>query len=669
LKTNPWIAAVAFTLAISGAQACGPDFPVMLTTCRSACLLQIRGPGFAYDIANLSNPAPGHRGSEAALATSTVDTVGWEQQDSEPGAALKIAQMRAADSGEQAYAMGAGLAPAKRLYTAGAVEFNHVHVAVAWQEGWARAPAPAQVPTAEALDQGLTAAIQWFEKVTQLSSKEAEPRIVWATFMLARSHELRKRPDDAKEAQAQYRRTIELVEKGRPDPLGLGNFALGALGRLAIRQGDYAAAASLYLRQGDTDHAKDSLSRLALAIPEDQEVLQRAIKDPVVQRLLIAFALRNADSTCSSYGETDCGQQFNRYVPNRGPGAAAIVQALGTLNPRQVEWPDQAAALAFGVSNYEVAARLLKVTDAPYADWIRGKIALHQGDMDAALKAFASASKRFATPRAADANLPDDATARFHAEHAVLLLSRSDYVEALYQLSNCQGYEDDALYVAERVLTLDELKALVDKESWAGKYRDLLARRLARADRLEESLSYYEMPEVKPLAGQYVAGRRQALTASDALTRAQAWYQVSRLEIQSGMELLGTERCPDYTEYQGGFAGPCGQMAETAGDLTSADELSRVAASAAEPDLSFHYRTIAVRHLFLAADALPRHSEVLSAVLCNGVGWLQRHNRSNNEELIQLVYGRYLKQGRPEPWTVNFGSRCPPPDFGSAAPP
>ena len=104
-------------------------------------------------------------------------------------------------------------------------------------------------------------------------------------------------------------------------------------------------------------------------------------------------------------------------------------------------------------------------------------------------------------------------------------------------------------------------------------------------------------------------------------------------------------------------------MDEVAGDLTSGDEIKRVAATAVDPDVRFHYRTVAVKHLFVAADLLPRRSELLSSILCNGASWLEQHNRSYNEDLIKTVYIRYVKDGRVEPWAQNFGAKCPEPQF------
>lgn len=88
--------------------------------------------------------------------------------------------------------------------------------------------------------------------------------------------------------------------------------------------------------------------------------------------------------------------------------------------------------------------------------------------------------------------------------------------------------------------------------------------------------------------------------------------------------------------------------------------------SATAPDFRFHYRAVGVAHLLEAADHLPRRSVVLSAVLCNGAGWLHHHNWDYNKDLIQTIYQRYVKDGRVEPWAANFGATCPEPDFTPA---
>ena len=209
------------------------------------------------------------------------------------------------------------------------------------------------------------------------------------------------------------------------------------------------------------------------------------------------------------------------------------------------------------------------------------------------------------------------------------------------------------------MLTIDELKPLVDKEQWADAYRDLLARRLARAGRLVEALPYYK-PETLEKARVYSAARQQADSGPTSLAQAGGLYQAARLEIQDGMELLGTELCPDFFVYSGSFGDKCQWQLDGNKSRPDAEE-KRLTSNMAQPDRRFHYREVGVDHLLMAADRLPRHSDVLSEVLCNGASWLRHH--SDNDDLIDVLYQRYVHDGRREPWAKNFGTDCGEPHF------
>jgi hypothetical protein len=665
-KTDRLIMGSVLFLGVTVSEACGPEFPLMLTTCRSRCLSEITAPGFTHDANLLTQGAPVAPPARESHDDAVVPTSGqWEAADPEPGAARAFAAMRKAADGEAAYPVGSGLSEAKRLYTAGAVEFNRIHPSVDWGESLPEGPAVAPAD----LDAGLTAAIGWFERVLALPDAAAEPRRVWATYMIGRSRALRGRTGDEAVAASMFRQTVALAAAGHEDPLGLGNAALGELARLSLQHQQYREAASLYVQQcaAGSGHASDSLWRVAGTMARDEETVTREIVDPLVQKLLIGFALSTADGSVADPTPTE---SVDATPAARTTDASRIVSALAKLPTGKVQWPDQVAALALAVGNADFAGRVLKGVDTPYAEWVRAKLALHAGDMEGAAKAFARASRRFA-PTSQPAVERGDIAARVLAESGVFSLSRGDYVEALYQLSMAPGFEDDGRYIAERVLTPDELKSLVDREAWARPYRDLLARRLARAGRVMEAIPYYDQEPTRAVAVSYAAKRHQAEAAPTPVAQAEGWFRSAQLEISSGMELTGSEQCPDFAEYQGAFGGPpCDPLESGPGSLVSEDEVARFQASATDPDVRYHYRTLAVRHLFAAADLLPRKSTILSVVLCNGASWLESRHRSDNEDLIKSVYRRYVKDGRSEPWAANFGANCPEPAFpGIAAQP
>ena len=146
---------------------------------------------------------------------------------------------------------------------------------------------------------------------------------------------------------------------------------------------------------------------------------------------------------------------------------------------RQVANADRVAALAYRIGRYDLAQSLASRLDTALAWWVRAKLALRQGDSVQAAQAYARAAAAF--PRA-DGSLDADSAGRLRAEQGVLTLSRGQYVEALDQLLRAGGpldatrpaeeegwpmapYWNDAAYVAERVLTLDELKQYVDAQA------------------------------------------------------------------------------------------------------------------------------------------------------------------------------------------------------------
>lgn len=665
MRTNYWV--MVLTLGMIRVEACGPDFSVMLTRCRESCLQQIKTPGFANDVQRLRTTSGPPAMEDPSGGRNQVGFF-VDNHETQPGFPQKLSQMRQAPTGDEAYRLGEGLPEAMRLYTAGAVEFNKVHHAVLRDGN--EDEAEDSVP-ADEVNKGLTAAIGWFERVVALPPDPHDPRFVLATYMLARSHFLRGHDGDEDIAVTEYRTTIKLVADGAPDPVGLGNAALGELGRIAMSHDRTSEAIGLYSEQitgFQAEHALESLWMVLGVIASDDTKLEREIRVPLSQKALTAFALSNLDNTCRDVGDEDCGDGSFAYHSLKRDAAQRIAAALAELNPKDIQWPDEAAAVTYRVGDFEATAKLLKRSDTPYAQWLRAKVALHAGDMETAAKAFAAASKAFATESQSKRPTQEynpwntdrgSLAGRVIAESGVLSLSRSDYTEALYQLTMSKDFDQDARYVAEQVLTVDELKGLVDKEDWAAPYRDLLARRLMRAQRVDEAVKYYTDKVATEAAPRYAAAWLEATTAPDNWKQAQGWYEVAKLEVQSGMELSGTEGCPDEHEDDGGFE--CNAASIADGSLGSDDERHRNALSVPSPNVRFHYRTVGVDHLFKAADRLPRKSEVLSAVLCNGANWLRRH--SYNEDLIQTVYRRYVKDGRRETWAENFGSKCPEPRF------
>jgi tetratricopeptide (TPR) repeat protein len=356
---------------------------------------------------------------------------------------------------------------------------------------------------------------------------------------------------------------------------------------------------------------------------------------------------------------------------------------------------DRLAALAYRTGRYDLAATLAAKTASPLASWVKAKLALQRGDLAAAAGFYAEASSAFPSLDAAPSL--EDASARLlTGESGVVALARGEYIDALdklYPVANT--YWGDVAYIAERVLTVDELKRFIDAKvpqptaptaaaptdadattddgssaipatmsSPAGQLRGLLARRLARAGRYEEALAYYQDASVRDQAARYAEALSGVKAGKTRVERARAWYASALLARQVGMEIMGTEAAPDYSAYDGSFETGIGQEMLD-GPFITEEERSRYASSAAAPALRFHYRYIAVDEASHAADLLPPRSQAFAAVLCTATGWMM--GTRGADQRVHDLYARYVSEGPYVAWAANFGRHCPGPDFEGAA--
>jgi hypothetical protein len=750
---------LAMTLTVAGVVwACGPDFPNQLLDHRAATLKATPQNDFAWEAQHLLVATDALKANEALASPYDESPKKVDDAKSQGLTAEQLKQvtaLRQSTDGSMAYDDGKDLPEDLRLYTAGAVDY-------------AAALAPCKVAagaTAESSDvcpgldsAGMDSAIASFEKVLALPPDQSTLRSVWAAYMLGRIHAARtnahvadaavfKRERDAAAKAMQLARILAVG--GASDTQGLAVASFGEEARLYLYSGkqqcswvdlfsdksdcgdgiapaDFNHAIALYAAQAGhgSDSAVQSLATLAGNVLRDDQRAAALIDGPVSQRLLVAYALARmgGDATYDNANGVAQPVKLDPVLP-------ALVQAIEKQGIDHVASADRLAALAYRNGQYDIAGMLADKSPGPLASWVKAKLALHKGDLAAAAAAYAEAAKAFPKDDDPKASIQPSNTNLIIGEQGVLALARGEYVEAMSHLYDAAarvggsgdvyndegagvGYGDDVSQIAERVLTIDELKNFVnahapaspspakaaDKDRYLGSrpladnLRWLLARRLMRAGRYDEAQKYFPVSgdarfgdvDLRAKAHDYARDLHEADHVWTDIGKAEARYAAAVIARENGMELLGYEQDPDYNVYGGGYPGDFDfNIKRVKQDFVTDGERQRSADSAAKPDLRFHYRYIAADDASAAADLLPPRSQAFAAVLCKATHWMREgppdyHDHYQGygdpkptglpeaQRRVDAYYQRYVKQGAHVEWADNFGENCEVPDFKRA---
>jgi tetratricopeptide (TPR) repeat protein len=648
-------------LPLGSALACGPDFPMRLLDDRGQSLSELPEGSFNFEVNRLGQAIAGLKNATAAT-NAPGDGYGdapsyTDQRDKAEQAGLTaeqqalVKQLRTLTDAHEVETQGASLPVDLRLYLAGAAVFN-------------------------AGDHQLAA--EYFQKVLALPADQRPLRSTWAAYSLGRalfamSAEADAAPDLLDKAQKAFELTRQLSVDGFSDPLELGVASLGEEARVVRTAGDWNRAIELYATQSRLGSAVgySSLKQLMgelMALPDDQ--LAVLLQGKSVQQLVTASLVSRV------------GWSFG----DQPPSEKKLIQMLQNSTRGSLENADRLAAMNYQQGDYASAKAFLEhAGDGGLAWWIRAKLALRDGDKAAAAAAYAKAAQAFPqTESWGDRRTPDWAVetvqpkCRVEGESAILALQRGDYLQAFDQLYRSQGiYWFDAATVAERVLTVDELKHYVDTQvpavppltqqqrdnyvplPVAAKLRDLLGRRLLREERYDEALVYFDNPDLAKKARLYAQQRQLADSAWWPTKRAAALFNAAWTAREWGMDILGYEMDPDFATFGGNYSLESTEL--KVGPLVSEGEVQRQQATVAQPDERFHYRYVATALAGRAADNLPHTSQAFAAVLCAAAGW----NTSLEEQ--SAIYQRYVKEGPYVDWAVDFGHQCPYPDFENAS--
>ena len=705
------ISACLFASTFDHALACGPDFPLELLSNRTQTLQGMPSGLFDFEAANLlAKPAakltPELDLGSAWFESSPENPVTELQQQTEtsdyqPEQMEAWKRARSAPSAGEATALAGALPEAHQHYIAGAAAFRAGDLASAKAE---------------------------FEAILALGDAGSS-RAVWAEFMLARTALAAGEGDAA--VAAHFENARALAAAGAADPLGLAVASLGAQAQLSwwpITNGEgenpdtaqlLPRAVELYAQQAAYGSASGNASLLIVArwLNAHPEALQAGLSDPLVRKLMTSYAFSRgfeamddaqteAFSNTSDYKNPDLmgGMENSTIAPS------LLDAILASATDGKLDGGDRLAAALYRAGRFDDAAKFAASSDLPLAAWVSAKLAMRAGDQKTAAAQYAKVIKGFAADEhwvpGGNEYQSLGAQCRAQGEAGTLALSQGDFAEAMQQFFNAgDDYENDMSYIAERVLSTDELVSFVDAHTKpqtlqkveASEYspmgydvpfdeqtgvrakgyqqhtlRAVLARRLLREGQYERALPYFNNPLHLQSAKDYAAAMQRANSAS-GIKKAEALFDAASLARTAGMDILGMQLAPDYAVYGGGF-GDYEPTAEELKDgaelfakptaLISAEESKRALLSAPKPNLRFHYRYHAVALAEQASDLLPARSQAFAATLCKATSWVIFRDQPAGEKL----YRRYLNQGAYVPWGNQFGTTagCPKPEFERA---
>ena len=586
--------------------------------------------------------------------------------------AVKVTRMRNSANASEAYAEGVGLQEGLRLYTAGAVAFDKYD---------------------------FTAAQSFFGRASNLPGADPAYR-VWSEYMLGRTE---ARLGHAELAERALMATRQLVIDGAPDPVGLGVASYGAQARLLLTE-----AGGLLGEQDFT-----------LGKPGRSTLLQRAMDLYVQQAATGSTSAANSlhilckeiqhepADTVVLDGSELARQVFLLYMLEYGGrwnGPANAVDRLKSLLPRfSTTMPDFASQLAdaaYRVGDLTLAETYARQSDSAMALWTRAKLALARDQRDQAWDLLQQAM-HMVKVESEQPSLGPDAIRALNRDAGQLAAARGDFEAALTSFRTAQDW-DDAAYIAEQVLTAQELRNYVDgsvnepataeaQSQW--RYSDppadpqidlhlraLLGRRLIRTGETYDVAKYFNHhAEAKctifdtnvscnarlltqfptdqfDLVTAYI-GYQDTVAHARGVKAADALYHMAILERYMPDTLFNREMPSSHIDV------PTASRNLTVDTFMGLDEIERVNTSAGESKIDETPRRLVGAHLMQAADDLPPSSQAYAAVLCFGMDWTS----AVSEQSANAFYRRYLAAGSPGAWTAHFGNNCPQPDFAEAA--
>ena len=313
-----------------------------------------------------------------------------------------------------------------------------------------------------------------WERILNRPAKERRFKSTWAAFMLGRSLEDENPP----KAIAYFQQVRALAKEGYSDRLGLAAASLGWEARAWLNQSNYERAIDLYLQQmatGDESAPMSLCFTMRQLVSGGTEQFTALAANPRARRVVTAYivstkALRISYAN-SGNSEDGSSNRLFQFV-------SEWVAANDAAKVNDPELAEELALAAYQNGQWETAARWIARSGAsPVAQWLQAKVLFRAHKIAEAGSLLERVAGLFplvnqdageGAPRELKQNLSmsdyywSDVPRRIRGELAVFHFSRGQYVQALDDFLRADFWQD-AAYIADRILTVDELKYYVDR--------------------------------------------------------------------------------------------------------------------------------------------------------------------------------------------------------------
>jgi len=433
-------------------------------------------------------------------------------------------------------------------------------------------------------------AIKTWDTLLKLPEEKRRYKSVWAAFMIGKTY-LSMR--DSGQAINFFEMTRQLASKGYEDSLDLAYESYGWQALAEYENKEYISSINNYVKQLDLR----SLNWLCHRIfGLDDDIFEKVVEDEVSRKVLIGWAVSKTPWT---YWRRTIDDNPSKNIYHK------LLRAIETMDSGEnIDNAGRIAWIFYNNGDFEGAKKWLKIsgTRSPLTRWIESKLLLREGRVEEALARLKGLLPLFEKNQEWNIfyNADKKEMARMiNTEIGVLQLSRQDYIGALQALIDGGACWEDIAYVAEKVLTTEELEGYLSKARSRGlsvtfqwKYpssledptaenalKYLLSRRFAREGKWQEALKHMpssfnrEWEKRTPTGKGYAIHEQRQETFDPKSTlsalrgyinnsddkrlskseRAKNYYEAALIMRKYGMELLGTELDPDWFVFNGQY--------------------------------------------------------------------------------------------------------------------